>query len=610
MRRTVFAAAVAAGLLIAGSPSAPGSEKHSRKAQPADAGRVVVNGQLGHRIDQFLSGLSGFGYSGVTLVEKDGELVLRKGYGLANDEAHVPNTPETVFDIASLAKQFTAAAILKLEMQGRLKVTDTIDRYLPEVPKDKSGITIDQLLSHTSGMDRDFPLANPDGEYSEEVNRADAIRRILAMPLAGEPGKSFAYSNVGYVLLAGIVEIAGERPFRDFLRTYLFQPAGMSNTGFWGDGLPPVKDSLIARSYDELGGETGNPRKWSGTTWVDLGGGEVVSTVGDLYKWHIALGGNTILSPEASQKLFTPRLDNYGYGWYIQKTPRGTTLVRHGGDYLGFGSHLSWFRDENVLMINLVNRDNQKFGTHHVADRLIPQIIFDAKEYHMYEGDEFELPPLSVPVKPSLAQKVAGTYQLSTGGRLMIQARKGGLEISGVGQDAVNALANASEAELQHRDRLNERARTMVSGIVRGDSNAFPAEWLRPGRSVEAFTKSFQTAFKEIVQEKGAIRSVEIIGTAPGAYPVGVLHTKIRLSCEKGSEEFLFRWLDDRINGTSSAPPLFAATPLRGSAKDLVGWSIIWFKGFKISVRSTRGKVESLNIQHRDRTVEARRISV
>jgi CubicO group peptidase (beta-lactamase class C family) len=614
IQKSFIRALIGAALLVAGSFEGLGSQGHlieSARARDTVAARsgTVVDGQLGQRIDEFLSRLSGFGYSGVMLVMKDGKVVLRKGYGLANEEANIPNSPETVFDIGSLAKQFTATAILKLEMQGKLKVTDPISRYLPGVPKDKSEITIEQLLSHTSGMDGDFPLANPYGEYYEDVNRTDAIRRILEMPLVGEPGKSFAYSNVGYVLLAGIVETVGATPFREFLRTNIFAPAGMNSTGFWGSGLPPVKDSLIARCYEESK-ETGDPRKWSSSTWVDLGGGEIVSTVGDLYKWHVALNSNLILSPAAKQKMFTPRLNDYGYGWFIQKTPRGTTLIQHGGAYFGFGSQVSWFQDENVLMIDLSNRSNQLFGTRHVADRLVPQFIFGASEYHMYAGDEFQLPPSSTSIKPDLARRVAGTYQLSTGGKLVIEFEKGKLQIGGLGQDAVDALADSSEAELERRARLGERAKIVMEATARGEPSVLPVEWLRPGGPLEEYNKAFRSGLQEIIKEKGALRSIEIDGTVPGAYPVGVLNTVVRFKCEKGDETFQFNWVNDRLIGTSGAPALLARTPLRGGQKtSLVGWSIIWFKGFDVSFKSAGGKVESVSIKHKGRTITARRIA-
>jgi beta-lactamase family protein len=469
-------------------------------------------------------------------------VILRKGYGLAHQGTKTPNTPETIFDIGSLAKQFTAAAILKLEMQGKLQVADPIGKYLPNVPAD---------------------------------------------------------------------ETAGGIPFRQLLRSQLFEPAGMHNTGFWGGGLPAVNDSLIARCYDESR-ETGDPRKWSDATWVDLGGGEVVSTVGDLYKWQRALASDVVLSQEARRKVCTPRLENYGYGCFVQKTPRGTTLIQHGGDYFGFGSQLSWFVDEHVVMIDLANRSNQIFGVRHVGDRLVPQFIFGAKELHMYQGDEFELPPVSASLTPELLAALPGSYQLETGGQLIIQNKDGELEIGALGQDGVDAIAEAPDTVLQRRARLNDAASRVMGGVARGDSSVVTAELLRPGASVEGYRRAFRNDLAAINKEKGRVTRIEVIGTAPGAYPVGVLHTAIRVVCERGSDGCQFNWVNERLTGVSGAPDLLAATPLkRGQDSDLVGWSIVWFKGFKVSyhVSGTTGKAESITLQHKKRTVTARRLS-
>lgn len=144
-------------------------------SQPA----TVVKAPIGTQIDSYLTNLSEFGYSGVMLIVKDGEVILRRGYGMADEQRRIPNTPSTVFDIGSLAKTFTAAAVLTLEQQGKLKVTDRMAQYLPGVPEDKQNITLEQLLAHSAGMDRDFPLANPNGPYYEEVGRDEAVQRIL-----------------------------------------------------------------------------------------------------------------------------------------------------------------------------------------------------------------------------------------------------------------------------------------------------------------------------------------------------------------------------------------------------------------------------------------------
>ena len=135
-----------------------------RDESAADKNSVVVASPLGRQLDDYLTRLSGFGYSGATLVAKDGKIILKKGYGFANDSTRTPITPETVFDIGSLAKVFTSAAILRLEEQKRLSVNDSISKYLANVPPDKQEITIRQLLTHTSGMDSDFPYENMIGE--------------------------------------------------------------------------------------------------------------------------------------------------------------------------------------------------------------------------------------------------------------------------------------------------------------------------------------------------------------------------------------------------------------------------------------------------------------
>ena len=240
---------------------------------------VVVSGELGRKIDDFLTRLSGFGYSGAMLVVKDGKTILRKGYGFANRSERVPNTPETLFDIGSLSKQFTAAAIMKLEQDGRLKTTDPINKHLKNVPQDKAQVTIHQLLSHTAGIARNVPLS-PKGDpaiYYEEIDREEALKRVLPTELQFEPGTKFQYSNAGYVLLAAIVEMASGQRYQEYLKKNLFEPAGMRSTGFAGRWLPAVKQTLVARGHDELG-EVGNPLKWSGESWLDLGGGGIVST--------------------------------------------------------------------------------------------------------------------------------------------------------------------------------------------------------------------------------------------------------------------------------------------------------------------------------------------
>jgi len=183
-------------------------------AQGGKAPGAVVKGELGARLDDYMTRLEGFGFSGTLLVAKDGDIVLSKGYGVADKSRGTPMTAETVISIGSITKQFTAAAILKLEMQGKLNVDDPITKYFPIVPPDKAGITLHHLLTHTAGLDEDYG-----GTDYEEVSRDEILKRVFSRPLKWEPGKRHLYSNAGYSLLGAIVEIVSGQTTSDTFTT-------------------------------------------------------------------------------------------------------------------------------------------------------------------------------------------------------------------------------------------------------------------------------------------------------------------------------------------------------------------------------------------------------
>lgn len=571
---------------------------------------TVVYGQTGQRVDSFLTNLSAFGYSGSMLVVQNDAVILSKGFGFADIPRQVKNVSETVFDIGSFAKQFTATSILILEERGKLKVSDKLEKYFPDAPVDKRAITIEQLLSHSAGLDRDFPLTDPAGEYYEEVSRVDAVKRILAVPVISEPGKQYSYSNIGYVLLASIVETTSGIPFQDFLIANIFEPVGMHSTGFWGKKLPKVADSLIAYGYDEFK-EYGDPRKWSDSTWTDIGGGEVVSTIGDLYKWCKTYESDLILSDSSRKRMFTPGLGDYGYGAYIRKTPRSTTVIEHGGNYMGYGMKLSWYKDENTVVINLTNRNPRDFGNNHVADRIVSQIVFGDEEFHMYAGDEFEFPPASSAVDSSLISEFVGTYQMENGDKFIIQQFGNDLSIGAVGQDALNILAPAKAEELENRDHLNQMTAKIMAGLAVGDSNAITQDMLRVGAKTENWNPALVTWLVDLKKEKGQINEIVMLGTIPGAYPKGDQQTAFHIVCESGMDVGMFDRVDNRIIGIRNPPRLFAEVPLRrGMDKDLVGWSITWFKGFDVlkTEQDSTGKAIEISVQNRNDRVNARRI--
>ena len=314
------------------------------------ADQPVVNEDEGRAIDSYLATLTDSGFSGSVLLAKDGRVVLHKGYGLRDAAEGKPVTIDTLFDIGSLTKQFTSAAIMKLEMAGKLKTSDAISKYLPGVPTDKSGVTLHHLLTHTAGL----PMFSG-GDYDVSL-RDETVSRILAAPLESEPGTVFSYSNPGYSLLAAIIERVSGETYEAFLRKNLFAPAGMEATGY---RLPKWNSAHIAHGYMD-GVDQGTPldHQWAetGPYWNLFGNGGMLSTTGDLYKWSQALRGDRILSSVAKEKLFTPALKNYAYGWRVTDTEYGRH-IHHGGDSSnGFSVNLNIYPDRNAVVIVLTNR--------------------------------------------------------------------------------------------------------------------------------------------------------------------------------------------------------------------------------------------------------------
>jgi CubicO group peptidase (beta-lactamase class C family) len=575
--------------------STNGASSLGSRVSPA---RRIIDGPLAREVDSFLDRLSGFGYSGSCLVTKDGNILLQKGYGLANRSEHIPVTAETVFDIGSLAKQFTAAAILLLESRGKLKTSDTIAKYLPNAPADKKSITIHQLLTHTSGVQSNFDLY-------EVLSEGAALKRVLDLPLSFSPGTQWQYSNGGYVLLASIVQSASGTPFRDFQRENLFGPAGMKHTGFWGSKAPALAPKLFARGYD-ADREVCDPRNLASDTWYDLGGGEVLSNVVDLNRWMKALTSGSVLPPQLLKRMFTPimpgkptdayKSSDYGYGWFIQKTLSGKRRIQHGGDSVGFGSQLTWFPEEGFLLVCLCNVRQDLYPLHIRADRVVPQILF---------REAYTMPPAFQPSQPMLRKKIVGRYQLSTGGYVVVRDRDHALEISADGQDAVNILDVVDAAMLQCRDEATERTRKVLEGVFRGDLTALKqASGGNPG-----FASAVKEEIEAVGRGKGNLKEAHVMGTCSAGYPAESLLTLVRLEYENGFALYQLKWKGGALLETSDQPSRFLSpVPLQAAHENaLVGWRIREQKKLDVELVATGGAITALKIHNGSTWVEAKR---
>src|SRR5262245_183309 len=258
--------------------------------QPGLVGQKgFVKDGLGEKLDDLMIDFSKEGYSGAALVARDGEIILRKGYGLADRERKIQNTPATLFHVASVGKIFTAAAILQLEMRGKLKTSNFISKYLGQFPQEKSGATIHHLLSHTAGL-------IPDGAPLRYESRRAFVQSVKDAPLESKPGEKYRYSNAGYVLLAAIVEEVSGLPFETYLQANIFNPAGLTSTGYAWDKRFDNAPVAVGYKGDKLESLQPTPRVTD--IWGNRGPGNLITTVEDLYKWIKSLHENLVLSEQ------------------------------------------------------------------------------------------------------------------------------------------------------------------------------------------------------------------------------------------------------------------------------------------------------------------------
>ena len=287
------------------------------------------------------------------LVLRDGEPVVRAGYGMSDMEAHTPATATTNYRLASVTKQFTAASILLLAEDGRLKLDDRVRKWLPSLPKAAEPITIRHLLTHTSGL-IDYEDVIPE-TFKPQLHDADVLRLLESQDRTYfKPGSSYRYSNSGYALLALIVERASGRTFATFLRERIFQPLGMSNTVAYEEGVSTVSNRAF--------GHTQEQGRWNRTdqsqTSAVLGDGGIYSSIDDLAKWDAALYDGRLLRPSSLQAAFTPATHTddpeveYGFGWRIT----GETLW-HSGETVGFRNVIVRYPKRHLTVVVLTNRN-------------------------------------------------------------------------------------------------------------------------------------------------------------------------------------------------------------------------------------------------------------
>ncbi len=292
-------------------------------------------------------------FSGVVLIARGGEPLFSRAYGKANHEWQVPNETSTRFPIASVTKTFTAALVLKLAQQGRIRTDDLICRHLDPCPKHWQAISVHHLLTHTAGIP-DYARA-PD--FLQKVRQHRTLSGLVAefsdLPLEFAPGARYSYSNSGYILLGVILEKVGGKPYQHQLEEQIFGPLGMRDSGL------ETNSTVIAR---RASGYRPDGKAFANADYVDaswlFSAGAIYSTLDDMLKWERALRSGAVLPRAQVDQMWSARHGAYGYGWQLlapSPQTHGRRLVFHAGGTTGYASDLLIYPDDDVTIILLAN---------------------------------------------------------------------------------------------------------------------------------------------------------------------------------------------------------------------------------------------------------------
>lgn len=311
-------------------------------------------GDQAQAIESLLTGYRDVGvFNGAALVSENGRVIFKKGFGLADFEWGIPNTPDTRFRVGSITKQFTATLVMQLVEEGKLSLDTTLATALPYYRKDTAAkITVHHLLNHTSGI----PSYTGQPNFMKEVSRdpygvRDFVLKFCSSDLEFEPGGKFRYNNSGYFILGAIIEHVLGKTYDRAVRERIFEPLGMNGSGY--DAGRPVLERR-ARAYER------GPAGLTNADYLDMSlpfaAGALYSTVEDLYLWDQALYGERVLSAASKQRMFAPGLEQYGYGWNIRKEPIGPgkaerTTIGHGGGINGFSTLITRVPEDRHLVV-------------------------------------------------------------------------------------------------------------------------------------------------------------------------------------------------------------------------------------------------------------------
>ncbi len=366
-------------------------------------------------------------FMGSVLVARGNEVLLSKGYGSANLEWSIPNSPGTKFRLGSITKQFTAASILLLEERGKLRTGDLVKKFIPDAPAAWDKIAIFQLLTQTSGIPNftafpDYRSLEPFATTPEKL-----VARFRGEPLEFQPGENWSYSNSGYILLGYLLEKVSGQSYESFVRENIFGPLGMKDSGY--DSNSAI---ILRRAAGYQPGRDGPENAGFIHMSIPFSAGALYSTTEDLLRWEEGLFGGKLLSAASLLKMTTPFKNDYACGVGVH-VASGHKVIDHGGGIEGFNTYLAYYPEDKLTVVALAN----------LSGNAPEQIV--ARLAAIAHGDKVELPSerKEITVAPKILERYVGTYELAPKISMTVALEGGQLVCQVSGQDKVPLFAKS-----------------------------------------------------------------------------------------------------------------------------------------------------------------------
>ncbi|OJJ16263.1 hypothetical protein BKI52_33760 [marine bacterium AO1-C] len=483
-------------------------------------------------IEKYLNKASKEGFRGVVLVAQKGKIIFSKGYGMANLEKGFAYHQNSVFSIGSITKQFTGAAIMKLEMEGKLKTSDKMSKYLPNVPAGMQKITLQHLLTHSAGLPGGI------GPDSELIDAPTYLKKVYAKPLKKSFG-SFSYSNTGYSLLAMIIEKVSGMSYEKYLHEKIFKPAGMMQTGYT---LPQWKDKNIVMGYKgkNLWGAVHQKCQYNkGVTYHLRGNGGIMSTVLDMHKWYEAIKNNTVLSKAATKKYLAKHIIereggpfHYGYGWGTEQK-EGREITWHNGGNGFFSNYMGFYPDKDLMIFVGCNigRDADPYA--HKVDEIM--------------HGEFKS------LDASLVKTYTGTYQLPNGQKFSARLNANNELVVPINRsDLYAAFSGTGKEDQKIASDYDRKSKEMLSPLLKEDYATYAKIESQYVTSLKAdeIERQVKHVFGNMVKRLGKFQAVKVLGSVSrrgGKYYLTASRVTFAKSGKQTNMYFFHYWGGNRL---------------------------------------------------------------